>query len=124
MDDVVRVGKVSSINGTMIRVTYPDRTDTVTDELPLLTNGVYRPPIVGETVVVVHMSNGTTGGICLGGIGLSGLDYPLATLYQRLADDEQRITNLENRVTALEGRMTGAEGDISSLDDRVTALGG
>lgn len=69
MKDNIRTGEVSSIdfvNG-MIKVTYPDRDNDVTDNIPYLSqNGEYKMPNVGDMVVVLHLSNGSTFGIALG----------------------------------------------------------
>jgi len=66
-EDNVRVGKVSSINYKtgMARIVYPDRSNQVTPELPFLATE-YAMPKVGDTVLVVHLSNGTAAGVILG----------------------------------------------------------
>lgn len=67
--DAVRIGLVSAINyknGT-VRVTYPDRDDCVTAEIPIFSfTGEYKPPKVGEEVLVLHLSNGEEAGVMLG----------------------------------------------------------
>lgn len=69
MKDIIRTGEVSSIdfkNG-MIKVTYPDRDNDVTDSIPYLSlNGEYKMPNEGDMVVVLHLSNGSSFGIALG----------------------------------------------------------
>ena len=66
---VIRIGKVSSVdyeNG-MIKVTYPDLDNAVTDDLPVMSfNGEYKMPEIGKEVLVLHLSNGTAAGIALG----------------------------------------------------------
>ena len=65
----VRIGRVSSINYEkgMIRVTYPDRDDSVTAEIPVLAyTDEYKMPSVGSQVLVLHLSNGAAAGVCLG----------------------------------------------------------
>ena len=66
---LIRVGRVSSIdyeNG-MIRVTYPDLDDSVTALFPVFSMcDEYKMPGVGQEVVVLHLSSGTTGGVVLG----------------------------------------------------------
>ena len=67
--DVIRIGKVSSVNAGsgMVRVTYPDKDDSVTAELPVFSfTDEYKMPKVGSQVLVVHLSNGTSAGVCLG----------------------------------------------------------
>ena len=69
MDRPIRIGKVSSIdykNG-LVKVTYPDLDETVTDDLPYATfNDEYQMPPIDSDVLVVHLSNGQAAGICLG----------------------------------------------------------
>lgn len=67
MADEFRVGKVSAVDyaaGT-VRVVYPDRDNSVTRPLPLL-SGEYNMPQVGSLVLVLHLSNGTEAGVVLG----------------------------------------------------------
>ena len=70
MADIIRVGRVSSIDYVkgMISVFYEDKTAAVTAIMPTLANGEYRMPGIGEMVVVAHLSNGTSEGIVLGTI--------------------------------------------------------
>ena len=68
-DRTIRIGKVSSLDygSGMIKVTYPDLDNSVTDDLPFLTfNDEYKPPKVGSSVLVVHLSNGSSMGIVAG----------------------------------------------------------
>ena len=63
-----RIGKISSINyaaGTA-RVLYPDRDNSVTDEFPMLANGIYYPLKVDDYVYVLHQSNDSSSGLILG----------------------------------------------------------
>lgn len=58
-DRTIRIGKVSSVDygSGMIKVTYPDLDNSVTDDLPYLTfNDEYKMPKVGASVLVVHLS--------------------------------------------------------------------
>lgn len=64
---VLRVGKISSINyqnGTA-RVTYEDRDGATTGELPFIA-WEYWMPRIADTVLVGHLTNGTTSAIILG----------------------------------------------------------
>lgn len=68
-EKLIRIGKVSSVDYTngMIKVTYPDMDNAVTDDLPMLSfNGEYKMPDVGKEILVLHLSNGTAAGIALG----------------------------------------------------------
>ena len=65
--DSIRVGKISSLNYEKgaARVTYEDRDNSVTLEMPLFSTE-YRMPKVGDLVAVLHMPNGSTAGFVLG----------------------------------------------------------
>jgi phage baseplate assembly protein gpV len=70
MADVVRFGKVSNIDyeaGSM-EITYADRDDSVTDKIGMISNREYQMPEVGQTVAVIHNSNGAEDGAVLGGL--------------------------------------------------------
>lgn len=63
----IRVGKVSSINypAGMVKVTYTDKDNSTTQEIPLL-NVEYKMPPVGAQVLVINLSNGGEVGFVLG----------------------------------------------------------
>lgn len=66
---LIRIGRVSSINygQGMIRVTYPDRDDSVTAEIPVFSfTDEYKMPPIGAEVLVLHLSNGAAAGVVLG----------------------------------------------------------
>lgn len=70
MSSEVRLGNVSSIdyeNG-LCEVTYPDRDDTVTEMVPMLSNREYRMPEVGDLVVVLHPGDSPEDAVILGTI--------------------------------------------------------
>lgn len=70
MSSVVRIGSVSKVNyedGT-IEVTYEDRADSVTDEICMVSNAMYRMPVVGKLVCVLHNSDSQEMGTCIGTI--------------------------------------------------------
>lgn len=67
MANEIRLGKVSSVNyasGT-VRVVYHDRDDSVTREIPMLSNE-YAMPEPGDMVLVLHLSSGAEAGVVLG----------------------------------------------------------
>ena len=68
MNDVIRIGKVSSVDYEkgMISVYYEDRTAMVTSIMPVLSNGRYKMPKIGESILVAHLSNGTNAAVVLG----------------------------------------------------------
>lgn len=67
MEQIIRVGVVSSINYETgcIRVTYPDKDNAVSGELPCFSH-CYEMPEVGEKVVVFYLSNGKSEGFAIG----------------------------------------------------------
>ncbi len=71
----IRIGKVSSIDFEkgMIRVTYPDKDNSVTMDFATLNyNDEYRMPKVGAQVTVAHLSNGSSRGVVLGEVWNKG----------------------------------------------------
>ena len=70
MSSEVRLGNVSSIdyeNG-LCEVTYPDRDDTVTEMVPMLSNREYRMPEVDDLVVVLQPGDSPEDAVILGTI--------------------------------------------------------
>lgn len=68
-EKLIRIGKVSSVNYDkgMIRVTYPDRDDSVTAEIPVFSfTDEYKMPPIGAEVLVLHLSNGSAAGVMMG----------------------------------------------------------
>lgn len=73
MSQVLRIGKVSSINyanGTA-RVTYEDRGGNTTGELPFLA-WTYWMPKIEDRVLVGALSNGSTSAVILGPVWYEG----------------------------------------------------
>lgn len=67
----IRKGKVSSVNYEtgMARVTYRDKDESVTMELPMMNfHDEYRMPEPGQDVIVAHLSNGSSRAVMLGTI--------------------------------------------------------
>jgi phage baseplate assembly protein gpV len=68
-EKLIRIGRVSSVNtsGGTIRVTYPDRDDSVTAEIPVFSfTDEYKMPPIGAEVLVLHLSNGAAAGVMMG----------------------------------------------------------
>jgi phage baseplate assembly protein gpV len=66
---LIRIGQVSSIDydKNLVKVTYPDMDDAVTDDLPFFSfSDEYKMPEVGKDVLVVHLSTGSAGAVCMG----------------------------------------------------------
>lgn len=73
--DIVRVGKVSSINSEncTARVVFSDKSDLVSFELPILVRGTlknkdYWMPVPGEQVVCVLLPSGVARGFVIGAL--------------------------------------------------------
>lgn len=65
----IRKGKVSSVDHEtgMVRVTYRDKDESVTADIPALNfNDEYRMPEPGQDVIVAHLSNGSGRAVLLG----------------------------------------------------------
>ena len=67
MENEIRQGKVSAVNyaAGMVRVVYHEKDDSVTREIPMLSDE-YNMPAPGDMVLVLHLSNGTEAGVVLG----------------------------------------------------------
>lgn len=65
--NMFRVGKVSSINypAGSVRVTFEDKDDIVSDELPMISHE-YEMPEVGDGVLCLFFGNSISAGVCLG----------------------------------------------------------
>ena len=69
MDDLIRIGRVSTVNykaGTA-KVVYRDRDDMVTGELPMLSSE-YLMPKPDDMVLVLHLKNAPSRGVIVGPI--------------------------------------------------------
>lgn len=56
MSSVIRIGTVSKVNyedGT-IEVAYEDRDGSVTDEICVVSNALYRMPVVGAMMIIAN----------------------------------------------------------------------
>ncbi len=76
-DATIRLGKISSINYKTgkARVTYEDRDNSVTSELPFLA-WQYNMPKISDLVVVACFSNGSVAGVILGPVwGAANVPY-------------------------------------------------
>lgn len=125
----IRIGTVGTVNyqKAMVSVVYTDMNDLATAELPYFSfTGEYKMPKVGEQVLVLHLSNGESFGVVLGGF-YTEEDLPKETgeglFYKQLTDSinikakgdtlelggvdikalERRVTDLEARVASLGG---------------------
>lgn len=68
LNNIIRVGEVSSINETngTVRVKFDDRDNLISAELPLL-NAEYNIPDIGSQVLCLFLPNGLQEGFCLNG---------------------------------------------------------
>ena len=98
MKSFIRIGKVSSVNASagMVRVTYPDRDDSVTAELPVFSfTDEYKMPGVGSQVLVIHLSNGTSAGVCLGHYWNGSNQPPVSSGFRKELGDSYGDAYLE-----------------------------
>ncbi len=90
MEDLIRIGFVSSVNKTegTVQVTYQDRDRMVTSDLPVLAfGGEYALPEVNDMVLVAHLSNDLSSGVVLGKFW-SKADLPEKTdWYKRIGEN-------------------------------------
>lgn len=127
--DNIRIGTVGTVNHqkAMVSVVYTDMNDLTTAELPYFSfTGEYKMPKVGEQVLVLHLSNGESFGVVLGGF-YSEEDLPNETgeglFYKQLTDSIAikakgdilelagvNIKELQQRLTALEAKVASLGG--------------
>ena len=127
--DCVRIGTVGTVNyqNATVSVVYTDMNDLATAELPYFSfTGEYKMPKVGEQVLVLHLSNGESFGVVLGGF-YSEEDLPNETgeglFYKQLTDSIAikakgdtlelagvNIKELQQRLTALEAKVESLGG--------------
>lgn len=79
LKNLIRVGTVSTVNaerGT-VRVTFPDKDDSVSNELPVLRlGGTFAMPHVGDNAVCLFLGNGIRAGFYLGSYYTEGQVVP------------------------------------------------
>lgn len=71
MDDLIRVGFVSTVDTKMgmVQIYYPERMQT-TAKLHLFSmNGEYKTPDIGEQMLVLHLPDDPGSGVALGCFG-------------------------------------------------------
>lgn len=125
--DNIRIGTVGTVNHqkAMVSVVYTDMNDLATAELPYFSfTGEYKMPKVGEQVLVLHLSNGESFGVVLGGF-YSEEDLPKETgeglFYKQLTDsiaikaqgDTLELAGVN--IKALEQRLDALEAKVASL---------
>ena len=108
----IRTGKISTIDKVkgVARVVYEDKDNAVSAELPIMCNGIYQLPKIGDTVLVAHLPNGSSSGVIVGKIFNKG-NLPAANI------ELERYKKLEKTVEE-QGKR------IKTLEDKVKALGG
>ena len=107
MDDLIRVGRVSTVNykaGTA-KVVYRDRDDMVTGELPMLSSE-YLMPKPDDMVLVLHLKNAPSRGVIVGPIynddnrpGISGKNK----YHKKLTDNVELKANNRDFTLAAPG---------------------
>ena len=125
--DNIRIGTVGTVNyqNATVSVVYTDMNDLATAELPYFSfTGEYKMPKVGEQVLVLHLSNGESFGVVLGGF-YSEEDLPNETgeglFYKQLTDSiaikaQGDILELGGvNIKALEQRLAELEAKVASL---------
>ncbi|MBE5974359.1 MAG: phage baseplate protein [Paenibacillaceae bacterium] len=116
MNDVVRVGRISSVNqeNGMVRVYYPDR-DSTTSELGMFCFlGEYKPPRVNDQVIVLHLSNDTSSGVVLGGFWNEVRKAPREMTYKKEMDSNS-YESLQNGTFTLHSQEISLEGEKGAI---------
>lgn len=137
--DSIRVGTVSSVNAAAgtVKVFYEDRGDGATGDMPYASfGGMYKMPKKGDMVVVLHLENGASAGIVMGGFWngtnkppISGetafwMDLAAGAFIKAMGGN---ITISGSSITLSGGGTITVADIIKKLDDhekRISALGG
>lgn len=122
MENEIRQGKVSAVNYAtgMVRVVYHDKDDSVTREIPMLSDE-YNMPAPGDMVLVIHLSNGTEAGVVMGR-PWSGKHKPpegAAGLYRKelARTPGEAMIRYKGGVLTIKASKTVEEGDVEVTGD-------
>lgn len=127
--DNIRIGTVGTVNHqkAMVSVVYTDMNDLATAELPYFSfTGEYKMPKVGEQVLVLHLSNGESFGVVLGGF-YSEEDLPKETgegLFYKHLTDSIAIKAQGDTLELAGVNIKALEQRLSALETKVASLGG
>jgi phage-related baseplate assembly protein len=127
--DNIRIGTVGTVNyqKAMVSVVYTDMNDLATAELPYFSfTGEYKMPKVGEQVLVLHLSNGESFGVVLGGF-YSEEDLPKETgegLFYKQLTDSIAIKAQGDTLELAGVNIKALEQRLSILEAKVASLGG
>ena len=125
----IRIGTVGTVNyqKAMVSVVYTDMNDLATAELPYFSfTGEYKMPKVGEQVLVLHLSNGESFGVVLGGF-YSEEDLPKETgegLFYKQLTDSIAIKAQGDTLELAGVSIKALEQRLSILEAKVASLGG
>lgn len=127
-EKLIRIGRVSSINeaGGTIRVTYPDRDDSVTAELPVFSfTDEYKMPPIGAEVLVLHLSNGAAAGIMMGRYWNSQNVPPAVATFRKEMGETfgQAYMEYDGGTLTIHASKIVLDGDVSVDGDITTAKG-
>lgn len=127
--DNIRIGTVGTVNyqKAMVSVVYTDMNDLATAELPYFSfTGEYKMPKVGEQVLVLHLSNGESFGVVLGGF-YSEEDLPKETgegLFYKQLTDSIAIKAQGDTLELAGVNIKALEQRLAALETKVASLGG
>jgi phage baseplate assembly protein gpV len=118
MKDTVRIGIISTIDYKkgMAKITYPDRDDDVTAQLPFLASE-YMMPSVGDSVLVLHLSNDISDGVIIGRMYNDDLlpEKYGKNVYYKALDSKSSISSESGalKISADAITFTGSAGSIT-----------
>lgn len=126
MNDVIRIGKVSAVDYEkgLISVYYEDRTAMVTGMMPVLSNGRYKMPNIGDSILVAHLSNGTNAAVVLGTVFNDG-NVPKKSgknIYYEELTGSTNISSDGNDIVLQTGAGSVSVSALINLIKRVDAL--
>ncbi len=131
MEDIIRIGFISSINAEdgSAKITYQDRDKMVTEDFPFLAfGGEYYIPKVNDMVLVLHLSNDISSGVIMGKYWNDENRPESREWYKRISENmvmEKKENTLV--IEAPEILFSGAAGSITlsqviGMEQRIRAL--
>lgn len=125
MERLIRIGRVSKINKEkgMISVTYPDLDDSTTAEFPVFSfTDEYKMPQIGQSVLVLHLSNGQSAGIVLGRYWNETNKPPVSSGFRKELGKEygEAYIEYQNNTVKIHAKEILLDGLVSAPED-VTA---
>lgn len=123
-EKLIRIGRVSSVDAAhgIISVTYPDLDESATSSFPVFSfTDEYKMPQVGQSVLVLHLSNGQSAGIVLGRYWNETNAPPVSSGFRKELGDSfgEAYIDCQGGVVTIHASQIVLDGDVSASSDLV-----